>query len=112
MSRWKVVKISGWWYAISPGAGAYLAFSNRVKALTYADRKARTVAVELPRLDCSGHKKIGGIGLYSLQVDHQRPNAVDIQLGGWGDLIIENQHLEPLALYLLALARHREGTNV
>lgn len=81
-------------------------FTTHAEALAYADRRARTVEVELPRLDPHGTRKIGGNGLYSLHVDHQHTLA-HICLGGWGDIAVEDDDLEPLALYLLAVAEER-----
>ena len=82
-----------------------------IRDRAYADREARETTVTLPRLNPHGRQKIGGVGVYSLHVDHQR-GLTNVYLGGWGGATVEDKDLEPLALYLLALARHREGTNV
>lgn len=116
MSKWKVRRVWGiyakkhYWEVLCPEGvehGWYRTWENAMEA---ADSYARETTVTLPRFDPHVPQKIAGSGLTSLHVAHG-PHATSIYLGGWGDLLVENDHLEPLALYLLALARHKEGTN-
>lgn len=84
-------------------------FATHAEALAYADQRARTAEVVLPRATY-GDKVIAGKGLYSLHVKHM-PHCTDITLGGWDGVTVENRHLMDLAVYLAACAKHWEGTN-
>ena len=76
------------------------------EALAYADQQARQVTVTLPPTKPGDHV-VAGKGLYSLHVNH-RAHCTDVMLGGWDGVTVENNDLEALALYLLALAKKRE----
>ena len=124
MSRWKVKRVR---FRLTGGWGEWAAFPSReqfpfsneeaptryflthAEALAYADQQARTVEMTLPRLDPRGKQKIGGTGLFSLHVGHGA-GLTHIYLGGWEAVSVESQDLEPLGLYLLALAHNRKTT--
>ena len=116
MSKWKVRRVWSthtkkyYWEVLCPEGvehGWYRTWENAMEA---ADSYARETTVTLPRLNSHGYQKIGGVGLYSLYVGHQR-DLTNVYLAGWGGATVEDEYLEPLALYLLALARHKEGTD-
>lgn len=81
-------------------------FATHAEALAYADQRARTREVTLPRVEYGDHV-VAGKGLYSLHVDY-RPHCTDITLGGWDGITVENRHLMDLAVYLAGCAQHRE----
>lgn len=115
MSKWKVRRVwsthtkKHYWEVLDPDGVEHGWFRTRENAMEAADSYARETTVTLPRLERSGHKKIGGTGLYSLHVTHGL-GLTRIDLGGWLGVSVENQHLEPLALYLLAIAHERRKT--
>lgn len=50
MSRWKVDKAYGLWYAYEYGWKRHETFTTWAKAMHYADQQARTIEVTLPRV--------------------------------------------------------------
>lgn len=110
MTKWVVRKIDRYWgtgwEVLSRDLEWGGLFTKWEDALAYADSKARITTVTLPRVKHDDHV-IAGKGLYSLHVNHGA-HCTDIHLGGWDGVTVENSHLEPLALYLLALAKKRE----
>lgn len=115
MSRWKVWREwpipsetpDAWepWCAWDGEQRDSKQFPTHAEALEYADRKARTREVVLPRT--AREKVIADRGVYSLHV-HHREHATDIRLGGWDGITVENQHLKPLGAYLYALGEVAE----
>lgn len=110
MPKWTVHKVvTDWgegWEVRNPIGAQRGFFPTWAKAVAYADQCTHITTVRLPPLHRTGVQKIGGSGLESLWVDHERP-LTRIYYGGWGDLGIETQYLKPLALYLLAVARKK-----
>lgn len=109
MSKWKVaLNGAGGWQVFGTDGRCVARFHTHAEALEYADRRARTVEVELPRA-AYGDKVIAGKGLYSLHVNHMS-HCTDVTLGGWDGVTVENRHLWDLAVYLAACAKHWEET--
>ena len=105
MSRWVVRKVDRYWgtgwEVLSRDLEWGGLFTKWEDALAYADSKARTTTITLPRVKHDDHV-IAGKGLYSLHVNHGQ-HCTDIHLGGWDGVTVENKDLEALALYLLAV---------
>lgn len=110
MTNWVVRKVDSFWTTgwevLNRDLEFRGIFTKWEEALAYAHHMARTITITLPRVKHDDHV-IAGKGLYSLHVNHGR-HCTDIYLGGWDGVTVENSHLEPLALYLLALAKKRE----
>lgn len=105
MSRWKVERENSWdgpcWFVFDPD-GRYI--TNRfdwAEALAYADRKARTREVVLPRIAPVGELTVSAIWSYDSPVVHYIDASGRTVQGTPADL-------RPLACALLALAEQEE----
>lgn len=115
MSRWKVARhqvqngTKKWfvWTVMDCEKYSLTDFRTWREALDYADERARTVEVVLPRATYGGRVVVGK-GLYSLHVDH-RTHCTDVTLGGWDGVTVENRYLWDVAMYLAACAKHWEA---
>lgn len=115
MSRWKVAKHYGIWYAIEHGWKRYNAFPNWAEAMAYADQRARTIEVTLPRITgdmedgMSSWPNLRDVGLSVDHHDEPRLGQLYTMIyDGYSDIGVEAYDLKPLALALLAVA-HRKG---
>lgn len=118
MSRWKVKcyphigALTGrrrnvWWEVINPD-GTIRRFPTWREAIACADRMARTVEVELPRLSGTGQHTVDRIEFDPVTITHHPHHLVKLTLGKWEGIGLTHAELEPVALYLLALAKQQE----
>lgn len=123
MNRWKVKRVrlrtGGWgeWAACNDDA-PWMYFLTHADALAFADQRARTIEVTLPRV--APHPDYG----YLVDSDDPWVYSWDgrwhlAPIGDWdgpaallcndvGEYKIHDDELQPLALALLALARRKE----
>ena len=116
MSRWKVRREwrdtleSYSWVAIWPSGLSGDVFFTWREAMAYADRMARTVTVELPRIRTSGDPVPGALDLL---LGWENPYWAGKHTAWIADrssdaILVRPYELKPLALALLALAE--QGT--
>lgn len=84
-------------------------FATHAEALAYADQRARTHEVVLPRLSTSGKHTVDRIEFDPVTITHHPHHLVKLTLGEWEGVGLTYAELEPVALYLLALAKQQEG---
>lgn len=110
MSRWKVHKKTGtlWdgqqitplsrWHVTSPTGSLWGNYATHAEALAYADKKARTVEVELPRVKPLEDIPIGN----DITLSDPGPLIFFINGRGGEYICINDDEIKPLALALLA----------
>lgn len=115
--RWKVMRVRGlseskraWWYVYRERSHGMVSFPTWREALDYADRRARTVEVTLPRPDSTWFERpvweLGdGVTVYQSIGDQSQTITAD-----YPRIAIPNSKRRDLALALLALAE-QEGRN-
>jgi len=110
MSRWKV-ECGFWWVAMQVDKqgreipGTAKRFPTHAEAMAYADQRARTIEVTLPRLTALPTRRHivqhnGLIIEYARSSSH--PNIPP------GHIDVDPEERRPLAAALLALAQHKE----
>ena len=108
MSKWKIEGITSRYYraprcwdVYDPNGGFWRSFDTHAEALAYADRKARTREVVLPRDTArpSEHLEIGP--MYG-------GGAVVTTVDDGASLLLNLKEIRPLALALLAHAERME----
>ena len=105
MSRWKVTKGGGKWYAVEHGLVRVKPCPTWAEAMEYADQQARTIKVTLPRLTAmpTGRHTVLRNGL-----------IIEYASSGFypylraGHITVEPEERRALALALLAIAQHKE----
>ncbi|QRP60853.1 hypothetical protein [Corynebacterium minutissimum] len=110
MSRWKVKRVrlrtGGWgeWAACNDDE-PWMYFLTHAGALTFADQRARTIEVTLPRLTAlpTGRLVVPRNGLI---IERGRSSSHPQLPTGY--IAVEPWELRPLALALLAIAQHKE----
>ena len=114
MSRWKVKCENSWdgpcWFVFDPDGKYVTNKFDWAEALAYADRMARTVTVELPRIRTSGDPVPGALDLL---LGWENPYWAGKHTAWIADrssdaILVRPYELKPLALALLALAE--QGT--
>lgn len=96
--RWSYFYGDYSWEILDPDGLLSGDFNTWREAMDYADQRARTIELVLPRVTY-GDKVIADKGMYSLHVNHM-PHCTDINLGGWDGVTVENRHLEDLVIHL------------
>lgn len=102
MSRWMVYKIAGIWQARDPEIDRTKIFFDWEDAIHYANAKARTVEVTLPR---TAHQNTGQM--------RTTPSTdgllIEFFIGGkWETMRVPKHELDPLALALLTQHYRKE----
>ena len=123
MSKWKVEGITSRYYraprcwdVYDPNGGFWRSFDTHAEALAYADKRARTREVVLPRVGDTtrlvahnGHPGGHPSGYRIVTKGPECYYAVEMW-GPWGNMgIYEAKDIRPLALALLAHAERMEG---
>ena len=90
------------------GYDHYETFYDWADAMEAADRLARTHEVVLPRLSKNGERTVDRIEFDPVTITHHPHQLVKLALGKWEGIGLTYAELEPVALYLLALARREE----
>lgn len=111
-SKWEVRRI--WsdfycdyaWVILNPDGFFEGDLETWREAMDYADKRARTHEVVLPRVSYGDHV-VANKGVYSLHVEYVK-HMTSIFLGGWEGAHIPNSQLWDLAVYLAACAQHWE----
>lgn len=108
-SKWEVrrTRTRGDWEAWNPDTLEATYYDTWREALAYADKRARTMKITLPRVTYGDHV-VADKGVYSLHVEYVK-HMTSIYLGGWDGAHIPNSQLWDLAMYLAACAQHWEA---